>query len=55
MRVNVIDNVAIVDSRFSWAGKVGDKPPFVDSISVLVDTWMKRKIRMASSRQTANR
>ena len=43
MRVNVIDNVAIVDSRFYMAGKFGDRPPFVDSTSVLVDTWIKRK------------
>ena len=43
MRVDVIDNVAIVNSRFYWAGKFGDRPPFIDSTNVLVDTWMKRK------------
>jgi hypothetical protein len=42
IKIDVIDNVAIVQSRFYWAGKFGDRPPFVDSTSILVDTWMKR-------------
>ena len=43
MKVDVIDNVAIVQSKFYWAGKFDNEPPFVDSTCVLVDTWMKRK------------
>ena len=43
MRVDIIDNVAIVESRFYWSGQFGDRPPFVDSTNILVDTWLKRK------------
>jgi hypothetical protein len=43
MKVDVIDNVAIVQSKSFWSGKFGDRPPFVDSTCMLVDTWMKRK------------
>lgn len=42
MKVDVIDNIAIVQSKFYWAGSFFDKP-FVDSSSILIDTWMKRK------------
>ena len=42
MKVDVIDNVAIVQSKFYWSGSFRDKP-FIDSTSILVDTWMKRK------------
>jgi len=43
MKVDIVDNVAIVGSRFYCPGKFGDRPPFVDSTGILVDTWMKRK------------
>lgn len=42
MKVNVIDNVAVVQSKFYWSGTMFGKP-FIDSNSVLVDTWIKRK------------
>ncbi|ANE52765.1 nuclear transport factor 2 family protein [Flavisolibacter tropicus] len=42
MKVDVIDNTAIVQSKFYWAGSFYGQP-FADSASILVDTWMKRK------------
>ncbi len=42
MKVDIIDNVAVVKSSFYWAGSFRGKP-FIDSTSVLVDTWLKRK------------
>lgn len=42
MKVDVIDNVAVVKSTFYWSGSFRGKP-FIDSTNVLVDTWLKRK------------
>ncbi len=42
MHVDIIDNVAVVKSTFYWSGSFRGKP-FIDSTSVLVDTWLKRK------------
>lgn len=43
MKVDLIDNIAIVQSTFYWSGSFYGRP-FIDSTSVLVDTWMKRKL-----------
>lgn len=42
MKVDVIDNIAVVKYKLYWAGSFFDKP-FVDSTTIGVDTWMKRK------------
>ena len=42
MKVDVINNIAVVQSTFYWSGSFFNQP-FVDSSSILVDTWMKRK------------
>lgn len=56
MKVYVVDNVAIVKSTFYWKGSrrygvgtpdrsqnSGVFTPFVDSTTILVDTWLRRK------------
>ena len=42
MRMNVIDNVAIVQSYFYWSVTFKDGPVMEDTVS-LIDTWMKRE------------
>lgn len=41
MTVDVIDNVAIVQSRFYWSVSFRDMPAKKDTLN-LVDTWIKR-------------
>lgn len=42
MKVDVINNIAVVKYKLYWAGSFFNKP-FVDSATIGVDTWMKRK------------
>jgi hypothetical protein len=44
MKVDVIENTATVQSKFYWSGAFGDRK-FIDSSSILIDTWMKRSQR----------
>jgi hypothetical protein len=41
MKVDVVENTAIVQSKFYWSGAFGDRK-FTDSSSILIDTWIKR-------------
>jgi hypothetical protein len=41
MKVDVINNVAVVRSKLYWAGSFRDRA-FAGSSAILVDTWMKR-------------
>ena len=42
MKVDIIDNVAIVQSVFYWSVAFGDSPARKDIVN-LVDTWIKRE------------